>query len=623
MPLLSGILCLRLLAAPAAAGTPAPAAYQEVLDHRSLDVERLRARGFAFEADQAFRVDATGRPAGPALTPAQLDAALAAGAAPTPAPRAAAPVAPRSDLAQKLSKPLQSLGALYDGTASATSGAIAPDVPAPAAPRPPRVEAPFDASWSRIQAQLRDPSQRVRGLRALAARFRKDPQSATGLNADAPEALRLLTLTIHAGGGGLGARADLRRDLAMAANLTEFTQKAAFARALTSPITVYVALGQSQASHSLDSQLYFKRMDEMLSADGQTLSAFIDQEDPTGREAATFLLRAHAYDALLPYLFKHPAEAGALAPRLFPDGRGAEIREHASHLEGLMTQLAEQGKRSGALEAFVQGLLARAAAADPATADRIAVYLKVNEPLLPKKDAAAVDALAARLPPGLLEGSGLFPAEPYDVWPAEQWTFVLHFASTGAYQGWQRQFRARGYAPESDAEGATLVKNFDGLKIRLRARLYPGDKEGFMRGAVAQRFLSDVSRDLRDPAVQGVILRNHAQFKIANLFGKGVTPGKLIQDGACRSAWDLQTLRHSCPTCSFIVNTGTGHTHENAASSVAVIEGLANREGWPEIGEEWKRLSPSASRIQGPWTPPYGEALAVLDELQKPAAKKP
>lgn len=404
---------------------------------------------------------------------------------------------------------------------------------------------------------------------------------------------------------------ELRRELALVADLKP-ERKPPFARALTSPLTVYVVLSRSHASHAVDSQLYFRRMTDLLSAEGRTLTSFVADIDPGGKDAAEFLLRAHAYDALLPYLRAHPSEAGALVPLLFPDGGAKKIKARASQLEGLMTQLAAQGRASGALEAFVSALEARMIAADVETSERIALYLKVNEALLPKKYASRVAKAAALLPEDLLAESGLAPADPRDVWPYESWTFVLQFAEPASYDGFVDRFAKRGWAREDAEEGTTLAKAFGERTIRLAARLYAGDDEGFMHDEVAAQFLSDVRRDLRNPTIQGVILRNHAQFNIARLFGKGVKD-KLVFDGACRSAWDLQRLRRACPTCSFIVNTGTGRGTVNNDGVIAVIEGLARGEGWDDIGERWRGASPaSSSRIQGPWTPPFAEALALL-----------
>lgn len=611
MPALIGVLSLCLLAAPVSAA--APAAYQPVLARRGLDEDGLRARGYGFRDESCFRSGPSGTLVEPPLTPEQLDAALGATPSPPRAPDRRS--APRT--LATLAAAERTVGGLFDGAATAVSDVLVPTPPAPpppAPPRPPFAEAPFEGDWTKIDAGLRskDPKRRAKALRTLAAAFAPDDAAETGLAAGAPEALRLAASAVHDGAGGTAAAVELKRELALVANLHP-EQKAAFAHALTSPLTAYVALSRSHASHALDSQLYVRRMIALLAADGRTLTQFIAEADPRGRDAQEFLLRAHAYDALLPYLHRHPGEAGAIVPWLFPDGGAARLRARASQLEGFMTQLAADGRASGALHAFLAGLEARARAADEKTARRIAVFLKVNERLLPRKERPAVDALDDLLPPGLLEDAGLTPPEPTDSWPADRWTFVLHFASTSSFTGWQNRFLARGYRSEPDPDGATLVKDFGAREVRLRARLYPGDKEGFLRGAVAKRFLADTARDLRDPAVQGVIMRNHAQFRAASLFAKGASRGKLVLDGACRSAWDLQALRRACPTCSFITNTGTGQGHVNNGAVVAVIEGLARGDDWDAIGDAWAKLSPQSARIQGPWTPPYAEALGLLD----------
>jgi len=619
-----GILFLRLCL-PSALAAAVPTIYAPVLERRAIDEEGLRRLGFSFAEGRCFRLDASGSLLTPALTPEQLDAALSertASAGETPARKPFA--LPRIEFPKGVEAP--QLGTIFDGNSS-ISGVVPVSASAPPpqetfGPPAPFVEQPFDDSWTQTRANLNDPKRRSQGLKDLSSRFALDEASETGLTPDAPEALRLLALTIHEGRGGTAAAVEFKRELSLAANL-EPGQKAAFARTLSSPLTVYAALGRSYAPHALDSQLYFKRMEVLLDGEGRSLTGFIQEVDPKGKRAANFLLRSHAYDALIPHLNRRPAEAARIAPMLFPD-RPKEIREKASQLEGLITQLAAKGRRSGALSSFIRGLQDQAGSVSDSAALRIAVYLKVNENILPASERNNIDELAKRIPPGLLESSGLLPPEPYDSWPADSWNFVLHFASTDSFKAWQKRFVERGYAPEpgADKETASVSRMFGPLKITLTARLYPGDKEGFMRGGVAKKFLADVKRDLRDPSVQGVMMRNHAQFHIADLFGKKVTPNKLVLDGACRSAWDLQTLRSRCPTCSFIVNTGTGRGHLNNEAALAVIEGLARRAGWVEIGEEWTRLDPSASRIQGPWTPPYAEALAILEADEKISRRK-
>ena len=53
---------------------------------------------------------------------------------------------------------------------------------------------------------------------------------------------------------------------------------------------------------------------------------------------------------------------------------------------------------------------------------------------------------------------------------------------------------------------------------------------------------------------------------------------------------------------------------------LAVIEGLAQRRSWEEIGLNWERLAPSsAPRLMGPWTPPFAEALKKLEADERRA----
>lgn len=599
---MQALLCL-LLAAHAFGQTADE--YAAVLARHGVAADALASYGLKLEDGRCVRLKDSA-----AVTLDELDALL-------PPPPVAPAAAPKQEPQRLPSLEVQSLDRMFDG--SARSVVAVEEAPAPQAQA--WEEPAFEGDFSRIRSDLADAKRRKRALNSLSSRFAKDETSPTGLTADAPEALRALADALHAGDGGPAAAGELRRELALVANLKE-EQKTAFARELRSARLVYVALSRSNAAHALDASLYFKRLEALLAERNLSLPDFIAAEDPAGRDAARFFLRAHAYDLLLPRLNAHPQEAGALAAWLFPDGGEAVVRERASQLEGLMTQLAAQGRRSGALAAFVTGLEARAAGASPALARRIAAYLAVNERLLPKTLRPGVDALKPLLPSGLLEDAGLVPSEPYDLWPSDRWTFASHFASTGNFKAFLTSFQARGYAlePGATAREAALSKDFGGLTVRLTARLYPGDEEGFLRGEEAKRYLAAVRRDLRDPAVQGVMLRNHAQFRVVNLFDAKVTPGKLLLDGACRSAWDLQTLRRRCPTCSFIVNTGTGVGKVNGAAVAAVVEGLARGDGWSEIGEQWARSMPrTAARIQGPWTPPYAEALTALEASEKEA----
>ncbi|MEK7836832.1 MAG: hypothetical protein AAB328_02495, partial [candidate division NC10 bacterium] len=197
------------------------------------------------------------------------------------------------------------------------------------------------------------------------------------------------------------------------------------------------------------------------------------------------------------------------------------------------------------------------------------------------------------------------------------WRFAVHFATEDSYRAWQAYFLKRGYAPEPGS-GLELSKDFTGLKIIMEAKLYESDEEGFLRGPEAKRFLAAVAKDLKDPAVQGVILRMHSQFRIAALFTGGASEGKLLLDGSCRSAWDAAKERKRCPTCSFVLNTGTGYSRLNNPAMLEVLEGLARKRSWAEIGQAWRKTMPKASsRMRGPWTAPYEEAIAVLEKAER------
>jgi hypothetical protein len=611
------LLFLALLTPPVSAQTaPASAPLLAVLERRHLDEIALRSLGYILEGPAARHLGPSGQPEDPALTPEQLEERLAAlerGAPPLPT-RAIALLPP---VLASLDVSPAALGALFDGRVAAGTPIVEPASATPPPAVLPYQEPPFDASWSNIESDFRNPKTRTRAVKALAARFQKDPASETGLGLDAPEALRLLAREIHEGRGGDAAAVELKRELATAANLRNL-QKFEFSVKLTSPLTVFVALSRSRATHSLDSRLYFDQMIRRLDAEGRSLSAFLVEQDPDARRGADFLLRAHSYDALMPHLERRPAEAGAIAPLLFAAGRAADVSAHADALEGLLLQLSVRGRTGGAAASFTKSLIDYAAVAPPDQARRIAVYLKLNEKILPRALRPSLAALNPLLPPGVLEDAGLVPPEPRDTWPTDGWLFTLHFASTSTYAGWRSRFLARGYIPTTVNGEPALSKIFNGLEIMLVAKIYQGDEDDFLRGAQASRFLASVTKDLRDPFVQGVILRTHAQFRISNLFSKKVNPGKLLLDGACRSAWDLRELRRRCPSCQFILNTGTGRGKLNNDAVIAVVEGLAKDLDWDEIGSEFARTSPSTSaRIQGPWTPPFAEALRVLEARER------
>ena len=609
------LLLLLALSAPGLrAQEPENPAFAAILSRRRLDVEALKSLGYVLEGPNARRLGPDGLPTGTPLTPEELEARLAAlerGEAVVAKPKARAlPVVPKIDPNPS------TLSLLYDGRLAGNVLAVVPGSQFNASAS--WTEPPFDPKWSGIEAGFRSKKTRAAAVRELATHFAKSTTTLTGLSDDAPEALRLLTREIHAGRVSPETAVELKRELATAANLKD-QQKFEFTAKIASPVTVYVALARSRASHSLDSRLYFNQMVKTLESSGSSLSAFMAEQDPLNEHGVDFLLRAHSYDALIPFLEKRPSEAGALGPLLFPEGKESEIASRADALEGLILQLSVKGRAGGAAALFVKALVSHAELAKPETARRIAVYLKLNEPVLPKFLRADVAKLEPMLPPGVLEDAGLIPPDPRQDWPSDHWTFVNHFASTTSYAGYLSRFLARGWVSTMTATNDLLLtQDFNGTRVDMITKLYQGDEEDFLRGSEAQRFLSSVKKDLRDPNVQGVILRTHAQFRIANLFDKKTNPNKLMLDGACRSAWDLKALRQKCPSCLFILNTGTGRGKLNNDAVIAVVEGLANDLEWSEIGAEFARNAPSTSaRIQGPWTPPFAEALRVLSEREK------
>lgn len=475
-------------------------------------------------------------------------------------------------------------------------------------------------SPNNIDAYFENSAPRAAAVEAVqpAPVMRKAEKMDTGLSPDAPEALRKIALAVYHRKGGSAALKELNRQLGLIANTLKPEQKKAFAEQLQDPLTIYVALAKSTKSHFLDAQLYFTRMEVLLKSGGRTMTGFIKEKDPKERLAASFLLRAHAYDSLLPYLNRHPAEAGVLVDFLFSDKQPAMTQIHASRIEGLMLQLASSGKASGALDAHLRAALNRPGMTSKATSKRIALYLKINEKLLPLKYQKDIDQAAAVLPPDLLDNPGLLPLTPYALWPKDHWKFVLHFATEDTYKGWRASFLKKGYS-DNPSETHSIVKKFGVLTVTLIAKIYDTDAEGFIKGSEIQRFQRDVAADLHDPKIQGVIARTHAQFSIPQLFKRGASPGKLWVDGSCRSAWDMSQQRRDCPTCSFVVNTGTGFGALNNPALLAVVEGLAHRRTWREIGEQWRvQLPATSSRIDGPWTPPFSKALKMLEKQLAP-----
>ena len=380
MPPLFGILALQLLGAwVLAAGVPqsAFAPVQAVLDRHALGPEGLPPLGLALEGGQVLRLDSGGRPQQPPMSAEELELWLAARA--EAARTSAAPAGAWTTRVGPVAIP--QLDFSMNAPAPAAPQSVFPPVSLPPQiPRQPWVEPEFSEDWKAVAKDLWSAKNAKRGLKILAARSGKDETTETGLAEGAGEALRLLTLAVHEGKGGPEAEVELRRLLTRIANLST-AQKLAFAPQVASPLTAFVALSRSRAPHSLDARLYFERMTHLLEGTGSTVTEFVKEVDPKLVHAGEFLLKAHAYDALLPYLKRKPSEAEALAPMLFPEDRPKEIRGHASALEGLMTQLSAQGRKSGALERFVQGLEAHAGVSSEKTARRVAAYLAVNEEL--------------------------------------------------------------------------------------------------------------------------------------------------------------------------------------------------------------------------------------------------
>ena len=487
----------------------------------------------------------------------------------------------------------------HAGTTDATAGEGITD---------PLQEPPFDATWDSLT------------LSEAASRFDKDETTTTGLSEDAPEALRWLANRIYEHKGGKASFNELTRELKLIAGLKD-EQKFAFVSQLRSPMPVYVSLAASHATHSLEARAEVQRMTALLGKSGLTISDFIAAKDSEERFAASFILRAHSYDALIPYLKTRPEEGKAIARYLFSEKRPEVIRDRAAVIESFAVQLAAYDRK--AFDRFGVGLLEQAEDKDSKVARRAALLLKLNESLWPRY-AARIDAAAADLPPALFDDPRLVPATPYPFWPKDHIKVTLHFAAqpkealkpgeSTSYAEWLAFFKARGFAIGTlGPDGVEMIKTIDGVTLALVAKVYTGDEEGFLVGKEKERFLADIQHDLRDPEVQGVAARSHAQFFFPAMFGKSVTKGKFWFDGACRGSWYAEDLEKRCPTCSAAGNSGTGRGQVNDKALLAILEGLVRREEWEAIGKDLKTALPAAnSRFFGPWTPRYHTALDLL-----------
>jgi len=527
-----------------------------------------------------------------------------------PLPRRPLPRIPRimlddKDLKGKLDK-------IYDSSAS---GADSAPVVVAGPATDPLAEPEFDESWAPIARGLwAGPKAQQSALAKLSARYALDEESLTGLSVDSPEALRLLATAIHAHKGGVKAFPELTRELKLVADL-KLVKKTAFAASLVSALPVYVAISASHASHFTDAQAYFKRMTSLLDRSKTPVSQYIARIDPEERYAAAFLLRLHAYDALVGYLNRRPAEAKAVAAYLISEKRPDLIRERAAQIEAFTVQLAAYGRDSHAIDQFGEGLLDQAKNAKPAVGRRAALLLKLNEGLWPRYKGRIAEA-AELLPEEVLADERLTSPTPYSYWPEDRIALTIHFPRKDSYADWLKYFTQRGYAVgKTGPEGVELTKRAGSVTVSMLAKMYTGDEEGFLGGPEKERFLKAVSRDLRDPAVQGVVVRTHAQFFYPAMFGKSVTKGKFWLDGSCRGSWYAEDLEKRCPTCSPVGNAATGMGEVTNPALYAIVEGLAARKDWAGIGKDLKAALPkAASRFMGPWTPRFHTALDLLKQ---------
>ncbi|MBI5203099.1 MAG: hypothetical protein HY925_16025, partial [Elusimicrobia bacterium] len=346
---------------------------------------------------------------------------------------------------------------------------------------------------------------------------------------------------------------------------------------------------------------------------------WIRGNDPEYRFAPAFLLRLNAYEVLVPYLRDHPQEARAIVPMLFPEKRADAVDVSADQIQNIFDSLASDPRGKEATVEFAEGCLTQLAMASGPVRDKITLFLHLNWKRLPSeaKDAAEFVIGPPRDEPEKTPAARVPP--PYESWPKEEWRFTQHFADEKDLQDWERFFRAKGYKREAADDDAVILARQvpGGPKVVLLGYAYTSLETGMMFGPALRRFQAALARDVRDPELQGVFVRAHAQFPRTPAFS-GAKPGpKLWYDGSCRGAWDLTRLAALCPHCSLVGNVGSGRSSVNNPMIWALLEGLARRESWEDLAKRIKAAVPEYhTRLIGPWTTPFSQELKTLKKAK-------
>ncbi|MBI4345905.1 MAG: hypothetical protein HY553_03555 [Elusimicrobia bacterium] len=513
-----------------------------------------------------------------------------------------------------------------------------PEPPPQPARRAPAPEAPAGPSWPQdptfeLLARL-DPrlAPAAWGLFAGPAAARKAAalelsghfvasDTLTGLCPEAPDTLWVLSEAIRRRAGMPAVMDQLYRNLRLLAELEDY-EKDDFVDQLPDPLAIYVPLAISHTPHVRESRRMFAQFRRLLAPAGETVTGWIREHDPELRFAPSFLLRLNAYEALVPYLRDHPPEARGIAPMVFLEKRADAVDLTADQIQNIFDSLASDPKGRESLAAFAEGSLTQLAMASGPVREKITLFLHLNWKKLPPEAREAAEFVigppredpegkpSPRVPP------------PYSEWPKDEWRFSQHFAEEVDLRDWERFFLAKGYKREpADEEATVLARQVPGgPRLVLTGYVYTSLETGMLVGPTLRRFQAALARDVRDPAVQGVFVRAHAQFPRTPAFANAKPGPKLWYDGSCRGAWDLNRLSALCPQCALVGNVGSGRGAVNNPMIWALLEGLARREDWDRLADRVKAAVPEYhTRLIGPWTTPFSRELKTL---KKPKAKR-
>lgn len=439
----------------------------------------------------------------------------------------------------------------------------------------------------------------------------------TGLCPEAPDTLWVLSEAVRLKLAGPKPLELLYKDLHLLANLEDY-EKDDFVDQVKDPMAVYVPLAVSHAPHVRESRRLFLQMKRLLAARGQTLTRWIQENDPDLRFAPSFVLRLNAYEVLVPYLRENPAEARAVARLVFPEKRADRVDLTADQIQNIFDSLASDPKATEALVELTEGSLTQLAMAPGPVRDKITVFLHLNWGRLP---AQAKEAAEFVIGPPRDEAEPHAPP-PYDRWPKEEWVFTQHFAEDGDLQEWERYFKAKGWRREPQDDAVVMSRRVPGgPRLVLKSYSYASLETGMLFGPAFKRFQQALKADVEDPAVQGVFVRAHAQFSRTPAFAGSKGGPKLWYDGSCRGAWDLAKLSALCQGCALVGNVGSGRSGVNNPMIWALLEGLGRREGWDRMYARIKAAVPEYhTRLVGPWSTPFSEKLKSLKK-PKPAAR--